>query len=433
MHRWKECTMSPSLISTLPPSLQDTGKRAAHEGSAAHRLGDLGVQWIAEHLSGPRSLLRDVLLFEMKGLRIAQLKGTNDWEVVGNCPFSGDTLASNDNVYLDWNHDVFTVDDDMQAGVRRYLEEVLNIIDQCEGTPVVQAETRCYPVPIRDDIFGTSDCVIYDPVSDRLWVIDFKYGRRMVFALDNPQALFYAAGAVEQFDAKGEVTLVIVQPRVEFPDGRDVSVDVKTANQVVEWRENVLEAKIVESETPALAQYKVGSWCEFCPASQKCPLMQKEAIRKAREAFADDLEALPFEDVPDVELVMPDPEDAGQLSAALKIAEVLEIWTKRVRETADIVGRSKPIPGFKLVRKQTKRRWKDEGRVLQELKKHEAFAEGTTDPKPKSPSQLEKLKALPQDLIDELSEKPMGALVLAPESDSRKAIEKADQVFTDIG
>ncbi len=89
MHRWSNCTMSPSLIETLDPELRNRSSKAAEEGSAAHRLCDLGVSWVSEKLRAgfPKSTLRDVLLFDLVGTRIAQVRYGDDWEVVGMDPF----------------------------------------------------------------------------------------------------------------------------------------------------------------------------------------------------------------------------------------------------------------------------------------------------------------------------------------------------------
>ena len=437
MYRWSNCTMSPSLISTLDPSLSNRSSRAAEEGSAAHRLCDLGVQWIAEQLNlgTPKSALRGVLLVNLIGTQIAQMKTRDAFEVVGRDPFSTDMICYPHEVKLDWEFNVFTCDEEMQRGVRRYLEEVLAAIDECESAcPVVRSESRAYPLLGRQDVFGTSDCIIYDETTQKLWVLDFKFGRRIVSAIDNPQALFYAAGAMNELRLSGdcEVVLKIVQPRVEFADGRDISDQFLTGDQVLDWIQYTLQPAIQGCETPARAEYKIGTWCEFCPAAAMCPLMQKEALRSAQKAFAEDLDVLAFEDIPDVELIMPDADDPDQLAAALKIAAVLEIWTSRVRETADVVGKKMSIPGFKLVRKQTKRRWKNEDAVLQALEESGTIATGTAPTKPLTPNQMEKSGALTQDQIDELSVKPDGGLTLAPDGDRRKAVEPAVNAFPSI-
>ena len=222
---------------------------------------------------------------------------------------------------------------------------------------------------------------------------------------------------------------MIVQPRVKFADGRDVSDQVMSAENVMDWVSSTLSPAIDACESPAKAEYKIGAWCRFCPAAAICPLMQKEAVKAAQEAFADELETLAFEDIKDVELVMPEAGNPQQLASALKIAKVLEIWTIRVREMADVVGKKAEIPGFKLVQKQTKRRWRDDAEVINALGDN---TDGYAPSKPKTPAQMEKCGALSKDEIEELSVKPEGRLTLVPDSDRRNAVEPAAQAFPSI-
>lgn len=427
MHRWANCTMSPSLIATLPPPLQNRSSRAAEEGSSAHRLADLGVQKIVE-LGEAR---RDVLGIPLVGTRIAQLVDGGDWEVVGDNPFTGQPLAGEGDVNLAGS--VFVCDEEMEEGVRFYLENVIEAIEECTGEVAIRPETVCYPIFDDDRVFGTSDCVVFDHGTGNLWVLDFKYGRRLVSALGNPQALFYAAGAIEEFPTHGGATvkLVIVQPRGEFADGRRVSDCEYSVAHTLAWVDDVLKVAVKATQVPALAEYKIGSWCEFCPAAGVCPLMQKEALRAAQEAFADDLEVLKFEDIPDVELILPDPSDPAQLAAALKIGKVVRIWADRVQDMADHAAKTQAIPGFKLVRKVTRRQWADKDVVIDRLKDEGTYEDGVTV-SPKSPAQMEKSGALTKEQVEELSVKPEGALTLAPESDRRKAIEPAIAAFSEI-
>ena len=429
MGRWGNCTMSPSLISTLPPSLQNRSSRPAEQGSAAHRLADLGVQQIVALGDGRR----DVLMVPLVGTVLAKFKDRDDWEAVGEDPFSGAMLADTSEVLLGFDYNVFTCDDEMEEGVRFYLETVIEAIEECQGVAEVRPETRCFPVAGDDRVFGTSDCVVFDPASGNVWVLDFKYGRMLVSAIDNPQAMFYAAGSIEEFPTHGgaKVTLVIVQPRGEFADGRRVSDCQYTVSQILTWVEDVLKVAVEATQIPALAEYKVGSWCQYCPAAAMCPLMQKEALRTAQEAFAEDLETLSFDEVSDVEMILPDHSDPDQLAAALKVGKVLTIWTKRVQEMADHAAKSQPIPGFKLVRSVRRRRWVSDEDVVFKLQAEGKYDEGV-NVSPKSPAQMEKSEALTPEQIKQLSIKPEGKLTLVPESARGKAVDPAIAAFSEI-
>lgn len=438
MGRWQYCTSSPSLILTLEPELQNRSSKFANEGSAAHRLCELGVDWIIDLLQqeAPDQTIWDALEFDLLGVVLAMREGTDDYDVVGSDPFNpnnDEVLLERSAALLGYGDDYFRCDAEMQAGVRLFLHRVCTIIEECEGVPLVQSESRVFPFPGRKDVFGTSDCIIIDPATGRIWVLDFKFGRVRVDSYNNPQALFYATGAIAQwageFPADSEVSIEIVQPRVEYLDGTSMSRTVYTIRDVLDWRNEVLEPAIIATQSPALAKYEQGEYCKYCPAAGVCPLMQGAALRKAQEAFAGDLEALPFEDVPEVELILPDPQDPDQLAAAKKIGSVLRVWADRVDEMVTHEGaKGTEIPGFKLIRGTTKRRWKFEDDVHAKLKengKGEAGVKRTL----LTPKQMEDTGALTAEEVAELAEKPTGPLKVVAESERGKAISLAAEVF----
>ena len=435
MNRWGVCTSSPSLILTLPVTERNRGSKFADEGSSAHRLCDLGVQHINDLLRKGENL-DDVLHVNLLGSHVARYIDHDDFEVVGENPFNGEQLAYEHEVLTGFNDNHFVCDVEMQSGVRLYLFEIIKIIKEIQangGEPEIWPETRCFPIPDRKDVFGTSDCVIVDLHNQKVWVIDFKYGRRIVHAQDNQQALFYAAGSLAEYHndirPDAEVKLMIIQPRVEFDDGRSISEAVYAASEIYEWVEGTLKPAVIATQSPALAKYEMGDHCEFCPAAGICPLMQETALRKAQEAFSGDIEALTFEDIPEVELILPDPTDGEAMSAALKVGAVLKAWTTRVEEMADSLGtRGQKIPGFKVVRRGTHWRWKDPQAVVERLREHGTLEQGT-DTKPKTVAQMRASGALSEEDFGELAEKPEGALVLAPESDRRKPVESAADKF----
>ena len=425
MARWQHCTASPSLIQTLPKDLQNRGSIFADEGSAAHRLCDLGVQHIMD-LVRRGGDIREALTVNLLGTHIARYEDSDDFEVIGLNPFNGEQLAYEYEMLTGYRDHHFHCDVEMQEGVRFYLNHIIDIINECEGEVEIQPETRCYPLPGRENVFGTSDCVIIDLVGGRIWVIDFKFGRRLVYAPGNAQALFYATGSVvsveEHLKDDMSVILMIIQPRVTFEDGRRISDAEYTVGDIKKWSEEVLEPAIIATQSPALAEYVEGDYCIYCPAAGICPLKDALALETARKAFSVAPETVSFEEIPELEMILPDPEDPEQLSKALKIGAALEIWHTRVQEMAEHFGvNGKPIPGFKVVRKTTRQRWKDTSEVLERLEKNGTMEQGV-EVKPKTPAQMKASGALSEADLNELVEKPEGALMLAPESDRRKAV-----------
>lgn len=435
MGRWAKCTMSPSLIMTLPPADRNKGSVFADEGSSAHRLCDLGVQHIND-LIRQKKEIRDVLTVDLLGTHIARYKDVDDFEVIGSNPFNPDEELAKDHEVLTgfWDHH-FHCDVEMQNGVRLYLVTIIEIIEQiweAGGKPEIWPESRCYPIPGRDDVFGTSDCVIVDMTNQKVWVIDFKFGRRMVYAQDNQQALFYSAGALasyeSQIESDADVCLMIIQPRVEYDDGTSISHTWYKAHEIYEWIEGTLKPAILATHSPALARYEVGDYCDFCPAVSKCPLHDEASRNTAVAAFAE-ADGITLEEVDEVEMVLPDPTDPVQMGEALRIAKMVSRWATAVGDMADSLGaQGKSIPGHKLVRKVTRWRWKDSEAVLNRLREHGTLDQGT-ETKPKSVAQMRASGALSEDDLAELSEKPEGALTLAPESDRRKAVKSVADAF----
>ena len=174
-HRWMNCNPSANL----EREFADKSSEAAAEGSAAHAL--------CEHK------LR-------KALKMRSTRPTSKYD-----------------------------SDEMEMYTDSYLEFVLEQIEIAKqhcADPFVLIEQRldfsCY-VP---DGFGTGDCLI---VADKLLhIIDFKYGLGvLVDAVDNPQMMLYALGALRLFDALYDidtVSMTIFQPRRENVSTWTISV-----------------------------------------------------------------------------------------------------------------------------------------------------------------------------------------------------------------
>jgi len=425
--RWMNCTASPSLIDTLDPDLRDGSSIYAEEGSAAHCLAELVVDEIARNIDAGLDPSDNVMEAQIVGTVLRKDDRTGEYAATVNPwtgrPYRGSTARSEYE---------FVADEEMQECVRFYAETILGYVDQCIGPPWVQSETRMYPVPGDPSIFGTTDCVVSDQVGGTIWVVDMKYGKGVkVTAPNNSQAMFYALGAVEEgeYGDQDIVNVVIIQPRVTFADGRRISDWRTTAGELRQWRAEALVPAIQATRSPALAKYQAGDWCRFCPAVALCPLMQEQAIRKAQEAFADDLDALPMEDAATVSLILPSADDPEAIAEALKVSAVLENWIERVRKLADtkILKHRVPVPGFKIVRKRTRRRWDNERDLIAELEEIGQL-ENATKIVPLTPSQMSKA-GFDDEWISARSSKPQGGLEVVHETDSRNQVEEAESAF----
>ena len=424
------CTASPSLIDTLDPELRDQSSIFAEEGSAAHCLAELIVDQIARNIEAGLPASENVLTPQILGTVLRKDDATGDY-VAGVDPWTGKAFEGST---ANSDHE-FVADEEMEECIRFYAETILGYVDECIGHPEVQSETTMFPVPGDPAIFGTTDCVITDQVGGTVWVVDLKYGKGVkVMARRNSQAMFYALGAVEtgEYGDEDIVNVVIIQPRVFFADGRRISDWRTTAGELREWRDDAFLPAIQATRSPALAKYEAGDHCRFCPATAVCPLMQEQAIRKAQEAFADDLDALPAEEAGTVELILPGADDPEAIAEALKIADVLDNWSKKVRSLADLKATKDgmALPGFKVVHKRTRRVWADEDELMAELESLGELETGTRR-KPLTPKQMVKA-GLDEDWVKMRTVKPQGDLTVARDTDPREAADEAKVVFEQI-
>jgi hypothetical protein len=417
------CTSSPSLIETLDPELRNRSSIFAEEGSAAHAFAEYAAIYVVRE--------RKRFDKDLRGRSIGRLDG-------------GYYILGGDHEYPDPGTLTFEINDEMHNAVQVYADTILQFCEESVAWPRGMVETTVFPLGQDKEVYGTADCILHDTAGGTIWVIDFKYGRGVkVTAQKNPQAMFYAAGVVESafgdseiadgvdIVSKVKVNIVIVQPRVEFADGRSISDWRTTVGEIRSWVNDELLPAVEYTTNPALAKYEVGGYCRWCPAAAICPLQQATALKQAQEAFGGDLETLPLSEAKNVELIIPDANDLDGISSALKIAAVLDNWSARVKDLADnqAVKNNKRLPGFKVVRKRTNRKWVSEKALEQELREMGAL-DRATNVKIKSPTQLEKA-GFDKDFVSERSLKPDGGMTVVPEDDPRKEASNAVLAFSE--
>jgi hypothetical protein len=204
------------------------------------------------------------------------------------------------------------------------------------------------PPPVR--MFGRADTQFR--TRELLEIVDYKNGGGVwVKVADNPQLLFYAAGALAALAAAGEtepprVRLTVVQPNIRSTE-KIRSYDL-TGLDVVMWvHENMIPA-VRACESPT-APYAKGDWCRFCPVAHACPELLKDAQIAARLQFDDSAEA-------DV------------IADRLSIAENAVLWADAMRGFAlERIKDGLRVPGWGAAPTRPRRQWTDEhsvGRIL---------------------------------------------------------------------
>lgn len=293
-------------------------------------------------------------------------------------------------------------DIEMVEAVKEYADHVRSLIEP--GKTKMLIEHRFDLSSIYPGCFGTADCVVWDPRTHVLHVVDYKHGQGIaVEAKDNPQLRYYALGALVTCGFPAErVVMTIVQPRCFHPDG-PVRSEVIDAIDLLDFSVDLVDyARATEAPDAPLVP---GDHCRFCPAAATCPALVSKAQEVAKLEFRKDLSY-----------------DPAQLKLALDSRPALLAWLKALDEFAYAEAEAgRCPPGYKLVAKRATRKWRSEGEVVDKLESVLTDAELYEPRTVKSPAQLEKVvdKALFADLVVAES----SGHTLVPESDKRPAVK----------
>lgn len=385
---WVNCPGGPAMVVGLP----DVTSEFAAEGTAAHSLAERCLR-----------------------------EGRDPAEFIGEA--------------IKVDRFVFEVDDEMADGVQVYIDAVEPFCGPGWEWGIEVSYDNL--AQLHPDFGGTGDFVAYNEALGWLVVPDFKYGRNIsVDPEENFQLLKYGLGAVRRYHNRGvkKISLGVVQPRDK--SGADAVRWWDTDGlHLLEWS-NDLIAAAKRTEQPDAPRVP-GDWCRFCRAAAICPEAQAKALSAAQAEFAADGKV----SAPDPEKFNPD-----QLGRALRAAEYLETWLKRVREFGHAQATAGVTPtGWKLVAKRASRKWRDEDAA------EKAILSWGTDPeevfvrKLKSPAQIETVVAPNLEgktkkarsaafavLVADIAEKVSSGTVLAPIESDKPAIrpEAADEFET---
>jgi hypothetical protein len=192
-----------------------------------------------------------------------------------------------------WNqgHEV-VMDKGMAAAVQVYLDAIE--ARRRPGMVVMHEQRVCLdkllPKPPPVSLFGTADTIMWDPTAHHLTVLDFKYGSGVfVQANDNPQLLYYGAGAWASLAPQWRKTiqtvgLVVVQPRAAGQEPvRGETIDILDLRRWVDFE----LAPAVEAVTQPDAPLVPGTHCRFCAAKPTCPARADLANVEAAQDFTD--------------------------------------------------------------------------------------------------------------------------------------------------
>ena len=405
--RWMACPGSVALSDALPAEFKKSSIHA-ERGTAAHTLVELTL---GERLSDCRQ-------YENYWIHVSGVYQKN----VPKHPDTGEPLK-------DGQQGWFIVDHDMMSAVDVMVETTYAELERLGPQAEMALERKFDLSWLRPQMFGTSDVSISLFLSE-LVVIDYKHGQGVpveVVVRDeatgklkmNSQLGYYALGVAEADGFTHEtVTLIVVQPRCPHNDGPvrrysfPMSELLELRDRLGEAADRVREAdaayQAIEDEVDWIewdaAYLRAGDHCKdsFCPKFGTCSAAYRHAQEVAMADFADDPFPLP----------VPTPEDDMQrLANVLRWSSFLDGFVKaakahgmRAKEQGMVV------PDHKVIRGKSNRAWvvpDDEviAAVTALVPEGMTVSGLMTEPKLKSPAQLEKLDKKIKELVNGIPNK----------------------------
>lgn len=209
-------------------------------------------------------------------------------------------------------------------------------------------------------------CVYIDDRGKRVGAIcDFKFGYHGISAFGNTQLIFYLAAMLAEIRRGGKdldrLVGAIYQPRAFGKNAyEEVHYTAKQINAYTKKFYKAAEQIFVKKK----ATFKVGDWCQFCPAKGICKLYGKEVSAKSSLALID----------PEVVTLPPVDKLPDETLARIILHEdsILE-FLKAVKAVGiDRAKRGNPIEGTKAVYGTSRRKWiEDEHTVANVLSTYE--------------------------------------------------------------
>ena len=302
--------------------------------------------------------------------------------------------------------------EDMTPDVGAVAEEVKPytdyVLQAADGAAAFAVEHHLDCSWLAPECFGTSDAVIVQ--QGTIEIVDLKTGRGVwVKAVGNLQLLIYARAACEEFKAYGirQVRMTIVQPPLKWQETWTIGID--DLYRLTDGMKPAAAEALRELHEGTGLRFMPGNdQCRFCRYRHACRSLANHVIETA--AGNRDAEAL----------------TPAEVSDCLSRLPAIEAWVKALRERAqDDIRTGHAIPGWKLVRGRSMRKWKDEKATEAAMK-----AAGLTDAqifvkKLVSPAQCDKLyKTLTDEQAASIRDgitRTEGALTLAEDADRREA------------
>lgn len=421
--RWMNCPGSVALIGDA----QSTTSKAAMLGTAAHKLIELVLITVIEALKAGQTPNWSARSYAGSTFLV---KAAGDEEVEFYPAGQGARLTDESGAPRAGWH-MFIADEKMIEGVQMTLDEVKRVYASMRPGTEIYTERYLDGSWLDPRLGGTADVTLVE-VFGRVVLIDHKNGYMTVEARENDQLKQYAVFLLHEHPECDPVTVTISQPNAPHADGL-IRSQTFTSDELAIYQLQMKEAADATSDPKA--PRRAGEWCTFCPAKTTCP--EFDAVLR------DQLRAEFFENDDDAFTPQPIalPRTPSELASKLKWVSVIESWVSQVKTDAQReLENGNAVPGWKLVRGRSKRRWKSEDKVVTTLTEEIGLGEDDIHvaPRLKTPAQIEKLgtgreqRNLVKKAVQALAFMPPGSLTLVPVTDPRDAVSSMGEALIDF-
>jgi len=381
--KWMTCTPSANLEAQFP----DEGSEFAREGTFAHELFEMEMNYILERLTGK----------DYKTRRAALMK---------NAFYSQE------------------LEDYVQEAVDFATERIREIKHECKD-PVIMVEKRLdFSVWVPEG-FGTGDLVI---VADGIVeVMDLKYGKGIyVDPLSNSQLRLYGLGAINELSHLYDifrVRMTVLQPRLHNFGSEELHADV-----LLDWAANEVKP-LAAMAWEGRGEFVAGEHCTscFCKARYTCPARAAQAIAIAQQEFGA---------IEDAQPPLPDSLSMDRIAELLPKADMVIDWFNDLKAFAlkQATEHNTIVPGYKMVEGRSNRKYSDQDAVAAKLVASGVPEEVIYERSLLGITAMEKAvgKKVFAEVLDGLIVKPEGKPTLVPVSDKRPALASAASAVEDF-
>jgi len=381
--KWMTCTPSANLEAQFP----DEGSEFAREGTFAHELFEMEMNYILERLTGK----------DYKTRRAALMK---------NAFYSQE------------------LEDYVQEAVDFATERIREIKHECKD-PVIMVEKRLdFSVWVPEG-FGTGDLVI---VADGIVeVMDLKYGKGIyVDPLSNSQLRLYGLGAINELSHLYDifrVRMTVLQPRLHNFGSEELHADV-----LLDWAANEVKP-LAAMAWEGRGEFVAGEHCTscFCKARYTCPARAAQAIAIAQQEFGA---------IEDAQPPLPESLSMDRIAELLPKADMVIDWFNDLKAFAlkQATEHNTIVPGYKMVEGRSNRKYSDQDAVAAKLVASGVPEEVIYERSLLGITAMEKAvgKKVFAEVLDGLIVKPEGKPTLVPVSDKRPALASAASAVEDF-